>query len=108
MSRERKTTKRLRWAPALPLLLVSQALAGCALLGIGTEDLKPPANVVEYAKKIPRIEGMEKVPSSHRLCEFQRQHAKQEAFLDGTIEKKKVVYAAPCDMKPKKPNANTS
>lgn len=39
-----------------------------------------------------------KIPTPEQLCDMQREHAKQEAFLDGTIEGKKTVYVADCDI----------
>lgn len=82
----------------MPTLAAALVCQGCAALGIGTESLKVPANVKAYADKVPRIEMTKQSP-----CWQQRQHAKQEAFLDGTINEKKTVYVADCDMK--KPKA---
>ncbi|MEM8971092.1 MAG: hypothetical protein AAGD43_03410 [Pseudomonadota bacterium] len=95
--------------PAVLLLiaLASLALPGCAALGIATDNLAVPAEVKAYARQVPRIEMTTKVPSKERLCEMQRQHAKQEAFLDGTIEESKRTYVAHCDLsKPKKAKDN--
>ncbi len=77
--------------------LAALSVAGCAALGTATKKAGTPANVKVFAKQVPRIEMTRSAP-----CWQQRQHAKQEAFLDGTIKGRRVTYVADCDLKTKK------
>lgn len=84
------------------MLLASQALGACAILGTGTENLTVPANVKAYAERVPRVDNSVKLP-----CWAQRQIAKQRAFLDATVEGNQKVYVADCDQKPQKRKATS-
>ena len=78
-----------RSAKALLISLVSLPLGACA--GFLATETKVPAEVVEYAKRVPAVENDRK-----SACWQQRQIAKQQAFLRSTIEGKEVIRYTAC------------
>lgn len=74
--------------------LAAVLLAGCAPSGISSVEI--PANVRVYASQVPKVRNSKKFP-----CWHQREIARQQAFLESTIEGQVVVRQVACGDKRK-------
>ena len=96
-----KMQKQQRLAALLLASLATLPLGACASW-MGTD--KPPAEVVEFAKRVPEVQN-----SRTSECWQQAQIAKQQAFLESTIQGKEVIRHTACgDKESVKPEGKTS
>lgn len=99
-----KTGRLLRKAPLLLVSLASLTLAACGARGTDSRVASPAVagDIQKFARNVPRIRMTAGIPTKEQLCDMQREHARQEAFLDTIVDGKDTVYQAECDLKPKK------
>ena len=76
--------------------LVSLALSACA-------NSIPLPGTTKLLDELPRVENTSGAP-----CWMQIEVAKQNAYLDSIKAGRELVYAAPCQIKPKPPRVASS
>ena len=83
------------------LILALALLANLGLMGCASSI--PLPGTTKLLDELPRVENTSAAP-----CWMQIEVAKQNAYLDSIKAGRELVYAAPCQIKPKPPRVASS